>query len=60
MRFKKLFQLLVVGGAVMGGTSGCAVRAETADKKSDSKADAGTAADAGAKKEEAGGGAQGW
>jgi hypothetical protein len=54
MKFKKLFQLLVISGAVIGGTSGCAANAQTKDKKM--AADGGTAApDAGS-----GGGVQGW
>jgi len=42
MIFGKLFQLLVVGGAMLGATSGCTspARAEQAEKKS---ADAGSA-----------------
>jgi hypothetical protein len=53
MKFKKLFQLLVISGAVIGGTSGCAANAQTKDKKM--AADGGTTADAGS-----GGGVQGW
>ena len=60
MLFKKLFRLLVVTGAVGGTTvaaSGCAARAASEKKAS---ADAGTAADAGAKAQDQGGGSQGW
>ena len=65
MLFKKLFQLLVVGGAVVGATSGCAARAQSQSSTSDKKpadtadaADAGPQPDAGTK--ESGGGAPGW
>jgi hypothetical protein len=69
MHFRKLFQLLVVGGAVLGTSSGCSTPAraqQTTDKKSDGGdgatasgaaktqgADAGVTADAG-------GGVSGW
>jgi hypothetical protein len=58
MLFKKLFKLLVVSGALIGGTSGCAARAAS-DKKAPAP-DAGTAADAGTKSKDTGGGASGW
>ena len=61
MLFKKLFQLLVVSGTLIGSAAGCAARAEqggAAPKKEAS--DAGTAPDAGAKAQDTGGGAQGW
>jgi hypothetical protein len=59
MLFKKLFKLLVVSGALIGGTSGCAARADGSDKKAHSP-DAGTAADGGTAKKDTGGGASGW
>lgn len=67
MHFRKLFQLLVVGGAVLGANSGCsspALAQQTKDKKSDAGesasgaaqgSDGGVATDAGS-----GGGVQGW
>jgi hypothetical protein len=60
MLFKKLFQMLVVGGAVVGAASGCTPRAEaqSASGAKDTARDAGTAPDAGTKS--AGGGVQGW
>ncbi len=62
MLFKKLFQMLVLGGAVVGTASGCATRAEaqTAPMKGGSMRDGGTAPDAGAKDEASGGGVKGW
>ena len=62
MLFKKLFKLLVVGGAVAGATSGCAARAQgrEAGQKDSSAGDGGTAPDAGAKAKDPGGGAPGW
>jgi hypothetical protein len=58
MLFKKLFQMLVVGGAVASAASGCTTRADaqTASGAKGAARDAGTA-DAGTK---AGGGVQGW
>jgi hypothetical protein len=60
MLFRKLFQMLVVGGAVVGTTSACTPRAEaqSAPKAKDGgvgvkAADAGTASSAG-------GGVKGW
>jgi hypothetical protein len=68
MQFRKLFQLLVVGGAVLGASSGCSRPAhaqQPSEKKSDggdgatasgaanTQSDAGTPADAG-------GGVSGW
>jgi hypothetical protein len=54
MKFKKLFQLLVVSGAVIGTQQGCSnANAQTKDRK----ADAGSAAPADAG---SGGGVQGW
>ena len=65
MLFKKLFRLLVVGGAVVGATSGCAAKAQVqpaSEKKASDKAldasDAGVQPDAGTK--ESGGGVPGW
>lgn len=59
MLFKKLFQLLVLGGAVVGTGTGCnqSAQAQTGMPKKAGMADAGTAADAGTT---AGGGAMGW
>lgn len=53
MHFKKLFQVLVLGGAVVGGAAGCAqANAQDKDKK--------PAADAGASSDSSGGGVKGW
>jgi hypothetical protein len=72
MLFKKLFQLLVIGGAAVGAGSGCGARAQTpppdrskaAARDGGAVADdreGGTGADAGtAKASESGGGVQGW
>jgi hypothetical protein len=73
MLFKKLFRLLVLGGAMVGSASGCAGPAQgqaATDKKGDdrdggSPADGGTAsaqgADGGAAADAGtGGGVQGW
>ncbi len=66
MHFRKLFQLLVVGGAVLGANSGCsspALAQQTKDKKSDAGESASGAAqgsDAGAAAAGSGGGVQGW
>jgi hypothetical protein len=59
--FKKLFQVLVLGGAVAGTASGCARRAEaqTAPAKG-SMRDGGTATDAGVQDAASGGGVKGW
>ena len=53
MQFKKLFQVLVLGGAVVGASAGCvpAANAQGKDKKPP-PADAGTTA--------TGGGVKGW
>jgi hypothetical protein len=64
MLFKKLFQLLVLGGAAVGTMSGCvsSADAQSAPKK-DSMRDAGSAAaapDAGMRKSASGGGAKTW
>jgi hypothetical protein len=61
MLFKKLFQMLVLGGAVVGATSGCTQRAEaqSASPTKGSPRDAGTAHDAGTTAQ-SGGGVQGW
>lgn len=58
MLFKKLFQMLVLGGAVVGTSSGCtqSAQAQGAGMKK-GMADAGRAPDAGTS---AGGGVQGW
>lgn len=68
MHFRKLFQLLVVGGAVLGANSGCsspALAQEAKEKKSDGGSGASGAAqgsDAGVAAADAGsgGGVQGW
>ena len=57
MLFKKLFQMLVLGGAVVGASSACTPRAEAQTATKGSARDGGAAADAGTK---AGGGVQGW
>jgi hypothetical protein len=59
MLFKKLFQVLVLGGAVVGTSSACtpSAQAQSATPKKGGMADAGHAADAGMS---AGGGVQGW
>jgi hypothetical protein len=60
--FKKLFQLLVLGGAVASTASGCATRAEaqTAPAKGGLR-DGGTAPDGGMGNNAAGtGGVKGW
>jgi hypothetical protein len=56
MLFKKLFQILVVGGAVVGATSGCAPSANAAEKgKKEPATDAGMP-----KADSSGGGVKGW
>ena len=63
MLFKKLFQVLVLGGAVAGTASGCAPRAEaqTAPVRGGGMRDAGTAQDAGpSDAASSGGGVKGW
>jgi hypothetical protein len=55
MLFKKLFQILVVGGAVVGATSGCAPSASAAEKGKAPAPDAGTP-----KADSSGGGVKGW
>jgi hypothetical protein len=57
MLFKKLFQVLVLGGVVVAGETGCAANAENKPKKDAATSDAGTA-DAGKPAE--GSGVQGW
>ena len=61
MLFKKLFQVLVLGGAVVGTNSACTPRAEaqTATPKKGMMADGGAKADAGASAP-TGGGVHGW
>jgi hypothetical protein len=51
MQFKKLFQVLVLGGAVLAATTGC-TQANAADKDKKPAADAGT--------DSSGGGVKGW
>jgi hypothetical protein len=57
MDYRKLFQVLVVGGAVVGGATGCGDKAEAAPKPANTN-DAGTTSDAGSG--QTGGGVQGW
>jgi hypothetical protein len=61
MLFKKLFRLLVLGGAVVGTASGCAQTAEaqTTSPKKSAAGDAGAPADAGPN-DSSGGGVPGW
>ncbi len=61
MLFKKLFQMLVLGGAVVGTNSACTPRAEaqTTSPKKGSMQDGGMAPDAGAAAQ-SGGGVKGW
>lgn len=63
MLFEKLFRVLVLGGAMVAATSGCAANAQApAPQKKAEPRDGGTAApDAGtAKPADSGGGAPGW
>lgn len=67
MQFRKLFQLLVVGGAMIGATSGCtnpALAQQTSGKKSDggdgATASGGAQPQADAGVPDAGGGVSGW
>ena len=67
MHFRKLFQLLVVGGAVMGASSGCSTPAraqQATDKKSDggdgTTASGATRGTDGGTPADAGGGVSGW
>ncbi|MFY0566245.1 hypothetical protein ACN28E_20750 [Archangium lansingense] len=59
MDSKKLFHVLVLGGALLGGVSGCV---DEAKAKPNDKADAGTTpqTDGGTGGEKPGGGVQGW
>jgi hypothetical protein len=61
MLFKKLFQVLVLGGAVIGTTSACtpSAEAQTAAPKKGGMRDGGTMPDAGTSAK-SGGGAAGW
>jgi hypothetical protein len=68
MLFRKLFQLLVVGGTVMGATSGCST-APRGQQTTDSKADGGAVSgdgkaqaqpSGGTAASDAGGGVTGW
>lgn len=58
MDYRKLFQVLVVGGAMVGGATGCDKTAEAAEKSKDAGATG--AADAGSAQQGGGGGVQGW
>ena len=61
MLFKKLFQLLVLGGAVVGTASACTPRAEAQSAGPKRGAgDGGQAPDAGPTATAPGGGVQGW
>ena len=71
MLFRKLFRLLVLGGAMVGSISGCgaAAQSERADDKQPDSRDAGSATDGGTAKAQdadggnaadAGGGVVGW
>jgi hypothetical protein len=58
MLFKRLFQVLVLGGAVVGTNSACSQRAD-AQTSTPKKSDGGTMPDAGPAAK-SGGGAKGW
>jgi hypothetical protein len=66
MLLKKLFRMLVMGGAVVGAGTGCAARAQSTDERPAARdggsqaPDAGTRPDGGAKAQESGGGVPGW
>ena len=62
MLFKKLFRILVLGGAVASAATGCKARAEgqQGGDKSSGDRDGGAAPDGGQKKQESGGGVPGW
>jgi hypothetical protein len=63
MLFKKLFQVLVLGGAAVATTSGCMSSADAQSAKKDTMRDAGSAAaapDAGMRSSASGGGAKTW
>jgi hypothetical protein len=62
MNFKKLFRLLVVGGAMSGvaAATGCAAEAASGPASKKAASDAGVAPDAGAQTKDTGSGAQGW
>jgi hypothetical protein len=60
MLFKKLFQVLVLGGVVVAGESGCAANAETKTKKEASASHAGTPPADGGQKAAEGSGVPGW
>jgi hypothetical protein len=65
MDYRKLFNVLVVGGALAGGVSGCGDDARTQKPATQlpgtdtGKADAGTSTDAGTT-DDPGGGVEGW
>jgi hypothetical protein len=54
MHFKKLFQVLVLGGAVVGAAAGCAQANAADNKEKKPPVDAGTSTDS------SGGGVKGW
>ncbi|OLD09804.1 MAG: hypothetical protein AUI90_03170 [Deltaproteobacteria bacterium 13_1_40CM_3_69_14] len=65
MLFRKLFRMLVLGGAAIGGNAGCSAAhgQPVAEKKQDARsaADGGTAASQGSDaKADAGSGVEGW
>jgi hypothetical protein len=62
MDSKKLFHVLVVGGALLGGASGCGDELEPAKEKPQNTADAGTTSqnDGGTGDDNPGGGVVGW
>ena len=62
MLFKKLFQVLVVGGTMVGGVAGCAANAQATSPKAstDAGAAASKPADAGTKPAEPASAPPGW
>ncbi|MFP2927061.1 hypothetical protein ACLESO_18035 [Pyxidicoccus sp. 3LG] len=62
MDYRKLFQVLVVGGAMVGGAAGCGddeTSAQVTDAGTNA-GDSGTQGDGGTKVPDAGGGVPGW
>ncbi|QSQ26831.1 hypothetical protein JY651_18780 [Pyxidicoccus parkwayensis] len=63
MDFRKLFHVLVIGGAMSGGATACGDEAPPAKVQDQTSGDAGTQSHAGAdagSDEPGGGGVQGW
>ena len=60
MLFKKLFRILVLGGAVVGSASGCATSAQGQKPTSQKDSPEAATPEAQPKKPESGGGVQGW